>query len=889
MKIPPGFLDANGKVAKGEIVLTQSEDQDSTAYLQEFGTTVKGNKISSYVLTSPGDIPVLSFNVNANIADYADFVVDGVLRNCHSNALSKSFKGAFDKVVYQGVKSNGRRTGVKYSKMKVKERGTIKGMVSSDSNTPSAVGSLELRLYRTDSASSKEVIPSDSEAPIAQRTIRAPAFDKCAEWHDCNSNVNFEGTPPPFQIEFVDHTKTTKLTKDKVLKDLPANCKIWATFVFHLRSMADLRHMGFDCPICYSTPSPPPQTPSSPTKSNPSKTRNFEQDLLEDTSIGNTLVQEFTERTPKNIHKDTEVQKIKTHPRPPLSMAPPTILTSLLSGMSNANRDKLLGEGEGSDAGAAWGSMTPSKDRPSHVGGQDVIPRYYSSQGIDFSNKSAGLQRVPVVQLPGPVTATAAFKNSKEVVEPKEETIDEYEIPRESVERHLVVLSGVGGPSASSPAHQAFLKRAATQESETRPATSMHDDPVHVGEHNIGHAKLSGQQTTPSVFFPGRREHSQPPEALESMNGGKSSYSGSQGEVFGSTWKPLTPPVASSMRQLLSDERRLARLEAFWTPPTIGFAAKKPTLSVNSQDFMSTMSLADLEKLQELPSYPVSRDSTFSFAKPAVPGLNTQQEVSDNHVANSRASSEAPSDSDSEVSDPEDIARAVRASQRSTQTTNTSQLLPQVLDLDLSGGLSFKSELAEDEQGNHTYPSPILGSRRYSTPRSNIGSPLSKSFTARTESGRRISSPAQQIIEHWEPQPRTSSHVPSNSPDPQQETRKTFPPTRSIKETESKPTTPVKRKSDNITGNTILDSDSPRKTTTAPADRNEKFENDKAAAEARIVTAKRKREELQKKLEAARELKREMDKIRELNQMAADVERQNAEMEAEIALIYGGK
>ncbi|KAH9210320.1 hypothetical protein DL95DRAFT_474811 [Leptodontidium sp. 2 PMI_412] len=876
MKIPPGFLDVNGKVAKGEIILAKSEDPKTS--LQEFGITVKDNMISSYVLTSPGDILVLSFAVNANIADHADFVVDGVLRNCHSDTLSELFQGAFKKVIYQVPKSNGRRAAVKYSKMKVKERGTVK-----------AVGTLELRLYRTDHASSEEAMPSDSEAPITERARRTPAFDNCAEWYDCNSNVNFEGTPPPFQIEFFDHTSASRLIKDKVLKDLPANCKLWATFVFHLRSAADLRHMGFDCPTYYSTPSPPPPTPSSLTESNPSKTRNVEQDL-EDTSIGNTLVQEFTERTPKKIHKDTEVQKIKAAPRPTCVMAPSTTLTGLLSGMPNANRDEPLGAGENSDVGSSWGSTNPSKDRPSHVGNPDAAPRYYLSQGIGFSNNSAGLQGVPVVQPPESATATMAFKNSKEVVEPKEEPIGEYDTPRKSLERHPIFLSGVGGPGTS-PAHQAFLQRAATQESETCPATAMHDDLFCVGGDNIANVRLSSQQTTPDVFFPSRRGLSQPPEALVSMEGEKFGYSGSQGEALGSTWKPLTPPVASSKRQILSVQRGSVRLDDFWRPATIkpsGLAAEEPALPANSQDRMSTLSSTYLERLQETPSYSVLENSTFSFANPAVPGLKTLQEVSDNQFAFSRAPSQAPSDSDTEVADPEDIDRAVRASQRSTQTTNASQIpLPQVLDVDLSGGSSFKSELAEDDQRNHTYPNPVLGCRRYSTERSNIGSPLSKSFTARTESGPRIGSPAKEIIEHWEPQPRAPHHAPSNSPKPQQVSSKGFPSTQSIKEIDTKLGTPVKRKSDGITGNTTPES--PRKTTTAPADRNEKFENDKAVAEARIATAERKREELQKRLEAARELSREMDKIRELNQKAADVERENAEMEAEISLIYGGK
>lgn len=64
-----------------------------------------------------------------------------------------------------------------------------------------------------------------------------------------------------------------------------------------------------------------------------------------------------------------------------------------------------------------------------------------------------------------------------------------------------------------------------------------------------------------------------------------------------------------------------------------------------------------------------------------------------------------------------------------------------------------------------------------------------------------------------------------------------------------------------MTGNTVINPGSPKKTSIAPAERTQKFENDKAAAKNRIAAAERKREELQKRLVAARELKREIDKV----------------------------
>lgn len=213
MRIPSGSLDANGKTAKGEVILTVGEDQVA---LQEFGTTTEGDKTSCYVLTSDGDIPTMRFALNANIADHADFVVDGVLRNCQFSSISKTFKGSFEKALYQGMKTKTKRGAAKYSKMQVKERVSITGMVSSrcvheqadvldvastNSSTPSAVGSLELRLYRTDPETSDEVKSSEDDTPHTDQADRAPAYDKCAEWYDCNSNLNFEGPLPPFQIE----------------------------------------------------------------------------------------------------------------------------------------------------------------------------------------------------------------------------------------------------------------------------------------------------------------------------------------------------------------------------------------------------------------------------------------------------------------------------------------------------------------------------------------------------------------------------------------------------------------------------------------------------------------------------------------------------------------
>ncbi|KAH7336525.1 hypothetical protein BKA65DRAFT_596500 [Rhexocercosporidium sp. MPI-PUGE-AT-0058] len=914
MKIPPGFLDTNGKTAKGDFVLTKGEDQTE---LLEFGATSEDNKISCYVLTSPGDILALRFALNANIADHADFVIDGVLRNCHSNILSKSFKGAFEKAIYQRRKSNGKQAGVKYSKMKVKERGTVNAIALTNSNTPSSVGSLELRLYRTDPRSSKEATASDDEAQIAERTDRAPTFDRCAEWYDGNSNVDFEGTPPPFQIEFIDHKDANKAVKDRVLKDLPTTCKLWATFIFHLRSTADLRCLGFDCPIYYLTPAPPPPPdPNLLAESNPFTAGVVRQDTVS-TEFGSSLAEEFTEGTPTNQLEGTEVQKIKAPPKTVPVTAPPTTLTGLLSRMSNASKDKYLFTRANSGDGFIRGGVAPTTDLSSLAGAPGPIARYHSNQDFGFFKSGEGVQRVPVVQPSEPATAANAFKNSKDAVQPKEEPVDDYSTRRESLERHhIIVLSGVGGPGTS-PAHQAFLQRPATQESDTRPATPMPDDPFRAGGDNFSHGIFSSQQSTPNVVSPRRRVLSQPPELLASIEGGKFSHSGSPGAVLGSTCKPLTPPVAWLERHPVP--RGSTGLDDVWGRSRIkpsGSTTDEPALPVNSQDHKSSLDFQIPETIQELPSHPDLQNGSFIFAKPAIPGLHTQQEPFETQIDCSRAPSEPPSETETEIADPEDIIRAVRASQKSIQSTNNTQVSPSPEGSSMSPRFpesgrfpqdsswpnpSLKSESLEDI-GNHTHSSPILGAMPSSSPKSTLGS--SQLLMSQGGVGSPSGIPTQQVWRNFH-SPTPSSPSPSSSTtikqkstpqNPAQEITQVqpspspgnpLPNEKPATPTAARPKTVEKRKVELITGK-LEGSPSPSKTTISPASR--KFENveaERLAAEARVATAQKKKEELQKKLETAEALVEQRKKIHDLNEQAAEVERENAAIEAKIASLYG--
>ena len=198
----------------------------------------------------------------------------------------------------------------------------------------------------------------------------------------------------------------------------------------------------------------------------------------------------------------------------------------------------------------------------------------------------------------------------------------------------------------------------------------------------------------------------------------------------------------------------------------------------------------------------------------------------------SRAPSEALSETDTDIADPEDIERAVKSSQRSTQTINTSRDPAHLVPLK---DPFFEADSNEDEQGYHTYPSPVLGSREFSIPGSVVGSPVSRSFIADIEIHFPPSSPAQYASEKPRPDPVTPGPVLSNVAKVQPGNTQDFPSTQTVKQADSQTPTPLKRKSDNMTGNTVINPGSPKKTSIAPAERTQKFENDKAAAKIELL------------------------------------------------------
>jgi hypothetical protein len=188
MKIPPGLLDPRGQIAKGQVHLEANGDD-----VQEYGLTVTGKHSTCYVLVSPGDIITAHFAINSGVAgEFADLVVDGVLRNSWANSKGKKiFRYIFDRAVYSGIQPGEARKSTKHCRMKVQERDFTKGNVLSIHSTidlarwtdhfqdlpmngnrrASNVGSIRIQIYRkeiTDNATTLEEAAKASENGLTQ-------------------------------------------------------------------------------------------------------------------------------------------------------------------------------------------------------------------------------------------------------------------------------------------------------------------------------------------------------------------------------------------------------------------------------------------------------------------------------------------------------------------------------------------------------------------------------------------------------------------------------------------------------------------------------------------------------------------------------------------------
>ena len=255
MKVPAGLLDPQGQVAKGYVHI---EANDTEA--QEFGLTVTGKHSTCYVLVSPGDVITAHLALNSGITgEFADLVVDGVLRNSWPNNRGhKVFSYIFDRAVYAGNLIGGtkRSKAAKFSRMQVIERNTLKGnfhlpmmqyrnILTSvdlplDGKPPSPVSSIKVQVFRKEAAkvntdnaisgksaadvsgigttnhgsgsgsgngdadsgdtTADSVDAATPAAPGLDVLLRDPDFTMFPTWQDVSRHIDSKSVPSPFEI-----------------------------------------------------------------------------------------------------------------------------------------------------------------------------------------------------------------------------------------------------------------------------------------------------------------------------------------------------------------------------------------------------------------------------------------------------------------------------------------------------------------------------------------------------------------------------------------------------------------------------------------------------------------------------------------------------------------
>lgn len=205
MKLPEGLLNIKGTRALGVVELRDTDGND----LREYGVAQKGFQTTCWVLTSPGDVISAPFSMDPGVADFADLVVDGILRDSISvSAPTKSLKGIFKRVCHQPRLKNDKRGGLKFCKMVVQSRDTTKGEITkaeysklnaysldlkwNGRETPSTVGSLEIQLFR------KAVVATVEDTLGTPE--RAPTYFDYTHWKELNPFIDPNNIPPSFEI-----------------------------------------------------------------------------------------------------------------------------------------------------------------------------------------------------------------------------------------------------------------------------------------------------------------------------------------------------------------------------------------------------------------------------------------------------------------------------------------------------------------------------------------------------------------------------------------------------------------------------------------------------------------------------------------------------------------
>lgn len=591
-----------------------------------------------------------------------------------------------------------------------------------------------------------------------------------------------------------------------MLKELSPDYKIWATFVFRLSSTADLRRLGIECPTYYSTSKLSPDQGVLKDDDNASVKDAYE-DLFEETPKPMNVKHKGSVRKKiepsENGAAETEATRtiFKTHQA---AGSQQTIAGALsLMSKSNGNKQQIIHEDAPQDP------LTTSAGREEVLEGAKAGDKNHEDSASTQDTKS---ERSVIVD-----DAMDQEQSSSSLLPKTSSPFQGALISELSQEGRTMKLEFVESAPFSqqpftpkeqialpgvkgAPAYRSFLQGEAARASAVRSSTPM-------GE---GNSRLDDFSQNEAVL--GGRRDSCPPEALVTMAGSRSHFSNSQGEFPSPAWSPLTPPA--TYRKQHTRQPQHGGAISFRGFGIYGDYSQKPLVQPDS----------------------AKSDEYGNLYGEKIPIL----------LGEARATSEAFSDA-TEVAAPEDIDRIVRDSHRANPTNSYrfSQEHPRAGPFQEA---TFKSEPMDYEAANHTFPSPILG-KSMSTGLIST----SQAFTVDTEGQ---GSSSQMVKQHWQ------HH--SATPSPAFVSSMVFQP--SLKGTsmspvvaDPEPKQAFKRKLDTMTGTDLPELDSPRKT---PALVSEQFGGDREAADARIVAAKTKREELQRRLEAAREVKARTDQVR---------------------------
>ncbi|KAF4626609.1 hypothetical protein G7Y89_g11549 [Cudoniella acicularis] len=852
-----------GDVVKGHSVFSSSEVE-----LQEFEIPSDGQKSSCYVLTSPGDNLTVRIAVTLapQVEEFVDLVVDGILRASTPIKKTKTknfnYDVSFDKVLFYAFKDD-KKKGLKLGHMQIQSRDTSKDLpiVSDQPNSP--VGTIELQMWR------KYPDDRDGSTPNPEAIKRSPHLEEYPRWMDLTPRVSTEPIPPSFEVGFTGDSKNTKHMKEKIM-DERVGFTLFHTIIYRTASSADLRKLGFeDVPNHYAN-----------------ATLGVEESE-EPSGLGSPTLEAAT----TNPLLDSSKADFKTLPKPKVpKTAPPTHqmkdINTMMEDLSSVN---TLDQPESEIPDNLEASATVEDEELSQAGNDELLQ---SEDTSEIAGKEATAQQGIA---PGQNTPTKK-KGS--------------------------VLPGVKG----APAHKAWLDKEATQSQESLQLTPPRELSPELAKTSFEKQLSLALQTSSGSRVAEEQQTSTgtpltPPPSAQKP------------DTENTTIEPLTP-AEHSLLTPHSDNG---------APVTSGAAADLqasplPDSQVSTQSFNNTQDrLEAMRALQAVESHLETSDLPSTPANPNPPQLTTDLSTL--------------SETSTEIITPEDIARLTQENTPGTPDTAPSfhppremspissfTLPPRMIDTikgnnkntELVGlGLNLDPIVSKtQDQASPTKPRTALPSSRPTkttaigsdaSPKNETAEPSSNPARLGNKSGDPIP-PISQGHSFSRPLPKVPSKATTTKKDSQArpspkdasaqanlKVTKLGSPPKTGQSSVNKATTKSvhfpsnsseipsfsqnqKRKADNITSSDSNDpkTTSPRKAANPPALRNsEEIQRRAAEAQARIAAAQKMKQKLEEETKAAEAFAAEREKVRRLEEEAANLERENAERKAKIDAMYG--